>query len=107
MTTETIRAEFEAAMIKHGEDAGYDESDMKPVRDGEGYAESHTQAAWWAWQAAFESEQVRTWRRDSEKLRSLEPKLDRFDVFDDSAEIASERFVMYQSMSGRNRYWLR
>src|SRR5690625_121426 len=69
MTTETIRAEFEASMIKHGEDAGYDESDMKPVRDGEGYAESHTQAAWWAWQAGIEHAETqmnRAGRSDSE-----------------------------------------
>lgn len=54
---EKERADFEAACRQHAEDAGYDDSE-RLERDGDGYADTHTQAAWWAWQirAAMQSQ---------------------------------------------------
>lgn len=57
MSIQKMRDEFEAACLKHAEDAGFDESGPVFVRSAEDsgcYADSHTQAAWWAWQASRE-----------------------------------------------------
>lgn len=58
MSNSKVREEFEAACRKHAEDAGFDEYDYGFERSSEDsgcYADSHTQAAWWAWQASREA----------------------------------------------------
>ena len=50
-----IREEFEAACRQHAIDAGFPEYDygfQRSSEDGNCYEDSHTQAAWWAWQAS-------------------------------------------------------
>lgn len=75
MTTETIltvtaRAAFEAACAQHAEDAGY-EGHERLARDGAGYADSHTQAAWWGWCAALQSPELQALRKDARRYRYL------------------------------------
>lgn len=53
MSTETTRAAFEASCIQHAEEAGY-EGYARLERDGDGYADPHTQAAWWGWREALQ-----------------------------------------------------
>src|SRR5690625_313512 len=93
MTTETIRAELQAAMIKQGEDAGYDESDMKPGRDGEGCAESHAQAAWWALEAGIEHAAARMNRAGRSDSGIDLPPLPEAEI-DDAGAFMSDAQVM-------------
>lgn len=58
MNTEQERAAFEAACRKHAEESGYDGHE-RLERNGDGYADPHTQAAWWGWReglAALQSQ---------------------------------------------------
>lgn len=48
MNTEHERIKFEAACHRHAEEAGH-EGAAKLERDGDGYADPATQAAWWGW----------------------------------------------------------
>ena len=55
MSIEKMREEFEAACVQHANDAGFPEYDYgfeRSSEDGNCYLDSHTQAAWWAWQAS-------------------------------------------------------
>jgi|SRR5690625_1288120 len=75
MTTETIltdttRSAFESACRQHAEDAGY-EGRERLARDGDGYADPHTQAAWWGWCASLQSPEVQALRKDAERYRRL------------------------------------
>lgn len=54
MNQQDQRAAFEAACRQDAEEAGYDDSSLNLTRDGEGYVDKPTQAAWWAWNAAIE-----------------------------------------------------
>lgn len=59
MNTEHERIKFEAACHRHAEEAGY-EGAAKLERDGDGYADPATQAAWWGWRegrAALQSQE--------------------------------------------------
>jgi hypothetical protein len=50
-----IREEFETACNKHAVDAGFPECEYgfeRSSEDGNCYSDSHTQAAWWAWQTS-------------------------------------------------------
>lgn len=50
-----IREEFETACKQHAVDAGFPEYDYgfeRSSEDGNCYSDSHTQAAWWAWQTS-------------------------------------------------------
>lgn len=52
---DTMREEFEAACVKHAEEAGSEGCDYGFARSADDpscYSDSHTQAAWWAWQAS-------------------------------------------------------
>ena len=54
MTTKTDEQEreaFEAACIKHAEEAGYDEEAVILTRNGDEYVYKLTRAAWWGYQA--------------------------------------------------------
>src|SRR5690606_27226404 len=58
MNTEHERIKFEAACHRHAEEAGH-EGAAKLERDGDGYADPATQAAWWGWRegrAALQSQ---------------------------------------------------
>lgn len=50
-----IREDFEAACKQHAIDAGFPEYDYgfeRSSEDANCYSDSHTQAAWWAWQTS-------------------------------------------------------
>ncbi|WP_346399941.1 hypothetical protein [Pseudomonas syringae] len=58
MSNDKMREEFEAACTKHAIEAGYPEHDHGFDRHSEDrncYSDTHTQAAWWAWQASREA----------------------------------------------------
>lgn len=53
-----IREEFETACKQHAIDAGFPEYDYgfeRSSEDANCYLDSHTQAAWWAWQESRSS----------------------------------------------------
>lgn len=61
--TDKMREEFEAACTKHAIEAGYPEHDHGFDRHSEDrncYSDTHTQAAWWAWQTSREA--LTTWQ---------------------------------------------
>lgn len=61
MSESKMRGAFEAACRKHSESAGFGESEygfVRSIDDPECYADSHTQAAWWAWQESREEIEI-------------------------------------------------
>ena len=66
---EKERADFEAACRQHAKDAGYDDSE-RLERDGDGYADPATQAAWWGWREGRTALQSQD-REDTERLDFL------------------------------------
>lgn len=85
MNIEQERAAFEAACRKHAEESGYDGHE-RLERNGDGYADPHTQAAWWGWREGRAALQSQDREDNREWMRRFIELLDEFG--DESARYA-------------------